>query len=124
MAPTSAGSGSSVGRGVLAGLMPLIRLVIVFAIMLALPTVARLALSSAGFATQNEVEIIATAVLLLVAAIVYTASLAGAFRRMRTWRESGRGAQATAALWTLVATALVVALPVIVAVLWPQHPAP
>ncbi len=124
MVPSSAGSGGSVGRGVLAGLMPLIRLVILFAITFALPTVARLALSATGFATQNLVEIIATAVLLLVAAVVYAASLVGAFRRMRAWRESGQGAQATAALWTLMTTAVIVALPVIVAVLWPQHPSP
>lgn len=124
MAPSSAGSRGSVGRGVLAGVLPLIRLIVLFVIMLALPTVARLALSSADFGTQQMVVLIATAVLLLVAAVVYAVSLVRTFRRMRVWRESGLGVQATAALWALVATALIVALPLTVAALWPQHPAP
>lgn len=124
MTPSHAGSGGSIGGGVLAGLMPLIRLVILFAIALVLPTVARLVLSSADFGTQQAVVLIATAVLLLAAAVLYAVSLVGTFRRMRAWRESGQGTQATAALWTLVVTALVVALPVVVAALWPQHPAP
>ncbi len=104
--------------------MPLIRLAILFVIALALPTVARLALGSVDFATLDAVVIIASAVMLLVAAAVYAVSLVGVFRRMRAWRERGQDAQATAAQWTLVATGVVVALPVMVAVLWPQHPAP
>ena len=119
--PTSRGS---VGRGLLAGLTPLIRLVVLLALALALPTVARLALAAQSFATQQAVEVIALAAMLVLAAIVYAVSLVGTFRRMRVWRESGREAQATAALWMLVATVLIVALPVIAAVLWPQHPAP
>ncbi|HEX6800600.1 MAG TPA: hypothetical protein VF116_23005 [Ktedonobacterales bacterium] len=123
-AGSAPGSRDDVRRGLLAGLTPLIRLVVLFAIALALPTVARLALGAQGFATQQEVEVIALAAMLLVAAIVYAASLVGVFRRMRSWRESGHTTQATAALWTLAATALIVALPVVLAALWPQHPAP
>ena len=128
MPRSTVGSGSDtrddVGRGVLAGLMPLIRLVVVFALALALPTLARFVLSTKSFATQQAVDVIGVAVMLLVAVIVYGVSLSAALRRTRGWRETGRLAQATAALWTLTATALIAALPVIVAVLWPQHPAP
>lgn len=125
--PTAASAPSTRGdvrRGLLAGLTPLIRLIVLFAIALALQTIIRFALSSQSFAAQQEVEVIALAAMLLMAAIVYAASLVGVFRRMRAWRESGYAAQATAALWMLVVTALIVTLPVIVAALWPQHPAP
>lgn len=128
MAQSTAGSAprsrGNVRRGLLAGLTPLIRLVVLFAISLALPTVIRLALSAQGFATQQAVEVIALAAMLLVAAIVYAASLVGVFRRMRAWRESGHATRATSALWMLVVTALIVALPVVLAALWPQHPSP
>lgn len=124
MAPSTGGSENTVGRGLLAGLMPLIRLVVLLALAVILPLIARLVLGGQGFATQQEVAVIALVVMLLIAAIVYTISLVGVFRRMREWRESGKWASATAALWALVATALIVVLPVIVAVLWPQHPAP
>lgn len=124
MAQRTAGSRDDVRRGLLAGLTPLIRLVVLFAVALALPMVIRLALSSQDFATRQEVEVLALAAVLMVAAFVYAASLVGVFRRMRSWRESGHITQASAALWMLAATALIVALPVVFAALWPQHPAP
>lgn len=112
-----------VGRGLLAGLTPLIRLVVLLAIAVALPVVARLALGAQNFATQQAVAVIGFVVILLIAAVVYAVSLVGVFRRMRVWQKSGRATRATAALWALLITTLIVTLPVIIAVLWPQHPA-
>jgi uncharacterized membrane protein YidH (DUF202 family) len=111
-------------RGSLAGLIPLLRLIVMLAVAVALPLIARLVTGAQTFATQQSAVVIAFAVGLVLAAVVYTASLVGVFRRLRTWREDGRDVSATAALWMLAVTALIVALPVIVAAVLPQHPAP
>ena len=111
-------------RGILAGLMPLARLVVLLGVALALPAVTRLVTSSQAFGVQQTVAVITFVVGLLLAAGVYAISIVGVYRRMQAWREAGRGVPATAALWTLVVTALVVVAPVVVATALPQHPAP
>jgi hypothetical protein len=121
---TAQSAQGNVPRGIVAGLVPLLRLIVALAVALALPLVARLATNTQSFAVQQNAAVIAFAVGLVVAAVVYAVSLVGAFRRLRVWSEAGRGTQATTALWMLALTALIVALPIIVAAVVPQHPAP
>jgi hypothetical protein len=112
------------GRGILAGFVPLVRLIVMLIVAFALPLVARLVTGSQSFAVQQSAAVIAFAVGLVLAAIVYAVSLVGAFGQLRAWREDGRDISATSALWMLALTALIVALPIIVAAVLPQHPAP
>jgi hypothetical protein len=121
---TAQSAQGDVAHGIIGGLMPLLRLIVALAVALALPLVARLATNTQSFAFQQNAAVIAFAVGLVLAAVVYAVSLIGTFRRMGVWSEAERGAQATAALWMLALTALIVALPVIVAAVVPQHPAP
>lgn len=112
------------GGGILAGFVPLVRLILMLVVALALPLVTRLVTGSQSFAVQQSATVIALAVGLVLAAIVYAVSLVGAFRQLRAWREVGRGVSATASLLALAATVLIVALPIVVAAVLPQHPAP
>jgi hypothetical protein len=120
-APTQTGT---VRRGILTGVMPLARMIILSALVLVLSIAARLVTQSQSFGVQQGSVIITFAVALVIAAIVYTASLIGAFRRIRAWSQVGLDTTANAALWTVAVTALVVVAPIVVAAILPQHPAP
>jgi hypothetical protein len=104
--------------------MPLARLILIFALALLLTLLARAATASLDFAVQQAAAVITLAAGLAAAAVIYALSLVGVFRRMADWRADGHTAQASAALWALAVTALIVVLPIIVAALVPQHPAP
>lgn len=116
--------GGDLRRGILAGLVPLAGLIVLFAIALALAIATRLVTGSLAFGVRQVATVIALAVGLVLAAVVYAISIVGVYRRMRAWREAGRDVAAAAALWTLAVTALIVLAPVIVAAVLPQHPAP
>jgi hypothetical protein len=45
-------------------------------------------------------------------------------RHVALWQQEAAELQARATLWALVITALIVMLPVVLAVVVPQHPAP
>jgi hypothetical protein len=104
--------------------MPLARLILIFALALLLTLLVRAATTSLDFAVQQAAAVITLAAVLAAAAVIYALSLVGVFRRIADWRAHGYTAQASAALWTLAVTALIVVLPIIVAALVPQHPAP
>jgi hypothetical protein len=56
--------------------------------------------------------------------IAYAIALVRVWRRITSWRLAGQGRQAAGALSSLAITALVVVLPVVLALLLPQQPAP
>ncbi len=89
-----------VRRGLLVGLTPLVRLVIIAVTVLVL---------GAG---------------LLLAVVMFGAGCARALRQVGSWQRAGDASPAAVALWSLGATALLVLLPVLLALLLPQHPAP
>jgi len=43
---------------------------------------------------------------------------------VKIWQRDGTTRQANAASWALTATALIIVLPVLLAIILPQHPAP
>jgi hypothetical protein len=45
-------------------------------------------------------------------------------RRVAAWQQAGAAVQADAALWALGATSLVIVIPILLAILLPQHPFP
>lgn len=116
-------AGGSVPRGVLTGLMPLLSLVI-FGLALLLTAGVRIATASQGFFAQQRYAVIVLSIGLALAAIAYAVLCRLALRRARAWLLDGSGRAAVAAYWALGVTALVVLLPVLLALLLPQHPAP
>jgi hypothetical protein len=113
-----------VRRGLLVGLTPLVRLVIIAGVALLLTALARALTASVGFFTQQQVTVLVLGAGLLLAAVMYGAGCVRALRQVGTWQRAGDASPAAVALWSLGATALLVLLPVLLAWLLPQHPAP
>lgn len=113
-----------VGRGLLVGLIPLGLLAAVVGMTIPLTALARQLYEGAGFFAQQQAAVIVLSVGLLLAIAVFAVTIWRVLRRVAAWQQSGAMMQAHAALWALSATALLVVLPVVLAVLLPQHPAP
>lgn len=115
---------SSGWRGVLVGLIPLGLLASIVAITLLVTTLARQLVAGSGFFAQQQTALIALIVGLVLAIVVYTVAIWRVLRRVKSWQRDGITTQANAALWALTATALITVLPVLLALILPQHPAP
>ena len=111
-------------RGAVKGLAPVGLLVVVMALGIALTIGARLAIGPHGFDLEQEVVVLVLAVTVLVAAVVYTIACVQALRRVRALERAGKQARARGVLWALALTAVMVIVPVVVAAVIPQHPAP
>ena len=115
---------SSIWRGVLVGLIPLGLLAGIVAITLLVTALARQLVAGSGFFVQQQTALIALIVGLVLAIVVYAVSIWRVLRRVKIWQRDETTKQANAALWALTATALIVVLPVLLAFILPQHPAP
>src|SRR5260370_40866806 len=113
-----------VRRGLLAGLTPLVRLVIIAGVALFLTALARALTTSLGFFTQQQVSVLVLGAGLLLAIVMFGAGCARALRQGGSVQRAGDASPAAVALWSLGATALLVLLPVLLALLLPPHPAP
>ncbi|HLX57510.1 MAG TPA: hypothetical protein VKR83_10825 [Ktedonobacteraceae bacterium] len=111
------------GTPVLMGLMPLLALLVVVSATLLAVALVRQLTAAAGFFTQQQVSLIFLICGLALAALVYIVALTRTCRRIATWQARG-DRRARAALLALLATALIVALPVVLAIVLPQSPAP
>ena len=111
-------------QGVLAGLIPLALLLLIVAVTLVLTALARQLLASSGFFAQQQASVIVLIAGLVVALVVYIVAIVRTMRNISSWQRSGARGQARAALLALGCTALVVLLPVVLAIVLPQHPAP
>jgi ABC-type nickel/cobalt efflux system permease component RcnA len=85
---------------------------------------ARQLYEGAGFFAQQQAAVIVLSAGLLLAIAVFAVAIWRVLRLVATWQQNGARMQANAALWVLSATALLVVLPVVLALLLPQHPAP
>ena len=83
----------------------------------------RVATSGLGFLTQLPVLNVTSMLCLVALAVGFTLVSVRVFRRARVRREAGESTAANAVLWGLAASALLVLVPVLVAILLPQHPA-
>jgi hypothetical protein len=104
--------------------MPLAVAVVCVAATVGLTVVARQLLARSGFFATQRACVIVLAGGSIVSALLYAAAGIRALRRVRAWQHEGRTACAGGGLCGLGMTALVVALPILLAVLLPQHPAP
>lgn len=115
--------GSDTLRGALLGLVPLGLLVLIIAIALALAALGRQLFATSGFFAQQQAAVIILVAGFVLALVVYGIAIVLTLRRVASWQQSGIAARARAALWSLGITALIVILPLLLAILLPQHPA-
>ena len=111
-------------RGLRGGLMPLAVVVVCVTATVGLTVVARHLLAGSGFFAAQRACVIVLAGGSVVSALLYASASLRALRRVRAWQQDGRTARAGGGLCGLGLTALVVALPILLTVLLPQHPAP
>jgi len=111
-------------RGVLVGLIPLGLLAGIVAITLLVTTLVRQLVAGSGFLVQQQSALIALIVGLILAIVVFALASWRILRYVKIWQRDGTTTQANAALWALTATALIIVLPVLLALILPQHPAP
>ncbi len=106
------------------GLLPLILLIGLSLLTFALVIAVRQSLSPADFLTQQRVDLIMLVSGILLALIVYSVAIRLTLRRVSVWQQQGLTQQARIVLWELAGTALFIVLPLILAIILPQHPAP
>ncbi len=114
----------SIWHGVLVGLIPLGLLAGIVAITLLVTLLARQLAAGSGFFVQQQTALLALIIGLALAIIVYAVSIWRVLRHVKSWQREGTTTQANAALWALTTTALITVLPVLLALLLPQYPAP
>jgi hypothetical protein len=111
-------------RGALIGLVPLGLLVAAIVVTVLLTALPRLLISNGDFYAQQQASEIILIAGLALSLGLYVVALWRVLRMVRIWQQVGAMIQGRAALWALTFTALVVVVPLIVALLIPQHPAP
>lgn len=119
---TSSSQGESVTRGILTGLAPLVMFAVLGALAVLATILVRSLTAGEAFLSQQPMLLAILGIILLIAFIVWVAACRWALRRARAWEQSGALAQASATLWALGASAIILLLPVILALVIPQHP--
>lgn len=80
---------------------------------LLLTTLIRHLTAPDGFFVEQQINVIAVIVGLVLVAIVYTMGIVRMLRKIRTWEREGKTALATRGLWALGITAIIIALPML-----------
>jgi hypothetical protein len=109
--------------GILTGLVPLAFFAGLGALAVVAMILARMLTTGEAFLAQQTVLVGTLGIGLLVSFGAWIAGCIWALRRARTWERIGAPLQAAATLWTLGVSAIILLLPVLLAVLIPQHPA-
>ncbi len=121
--PSAEAKGGAV-RGALIGLIPLELLAGVVLVAIVVTALARDLADDGSFFVQQQTALIILIVGLVLAIVVFALAVWRVVRQIAAWQRTGVAVQANAALWALGATALVIVVPVLLAVLLPQHPFP
>lgn len=121
--PSAERTGSAV-RGALIGLGPLGLLAGFVALAVVLTALARALVADAGFFAQQQAALSTLIAGLVLAILIFAIAVWRVLRRVAAWQQAGAAVQASAALWALGTTALVIVIPILLALLLPQHPAP
>lgn len=117
-------TGREVIHGVLVGLVPLLALALLVTITIVLTTLIRQSTLADGFFVWERNALITLIAGLVVALIVYIVALVKVLQTIARWITGRFTIRSAAALWTLAISAIVVILPVIIAIVLPQSPAP
>ena len=121
--PSVEAKGSAL-HGVLIGLIPLGLLAGVVLLAVIATAIARTLTASGGFYVQQEAALITLIVGLVLAIVVFAIACWRVLRQVAAWQKASVTVQANAALWALGASALVIVVPILLALLLPQHPFP
>lgn len=125
--PAAAGlpwSAHTFWRGLGIGFVPLALLIAAVATTIALTTLARLVSAPAGFLVWQWIVAGVWVVGLVISTAVFLYAAFRVLRRAKGWQRDGQFSQASGTFWALGVTALLVLLPLLVAFVFPQHPAP
>jgi hypothetical protein len=123
---TTGASGATAGnilRGIGVGLAPVVFLYLGALVIFGAISLIRVATTDLGFLTQLPILNVTSMLGLVTLAVGFTLVSVRVFRRARRWRQDGEATAANPVLWGLVVSALLVFVPVLLAVLLPQHPA-
>ncbi|MGZ3609861.1 MAG: hypothetical protein ACXWPS_05550 [Ktedonobacteraceae bacterium] len=123
-APQAVEAKGSALHGVLIGLIPLGLLAGFVLIAVVATALARELTAGGGFYVQQEAALITLIAGLVLAIVVFAIACWRVLHQVGLWQKAGAAIQATATLWTLGFTALVIISPILMAILLPQHPAP
>ncbi len=110
-------------RGFFIGLIPLLLLIIVVASTYLLTAFARQLTASSGFFAQQQAAVIVLLAGFVVALVVSVVAIIVMMKRVKAWQQEGASRLARGMLLALGVTALVVLMPVVLAIVLPQHPA-
>src|SRR5579875_439322 len=116
--------GGEVLYGILSGLIPLFLLGSITTLAVILTALVRQTFNSDGFFVWQRDVLITLSACMVLALLAYVVSLVVILRRAAGWQRAGLRVRSAATLWALFATAWIVLLPVILATVIPQHPAP
>jgi len=119
----SGGAADNILRGVGVGLAPAAFFYAGILVGFGVVSLLRVATPGLGFLTQLPILNVVSALCLVALAVGFTLVSVRVFRQARRWREDGETTAANAVLWGLAVSALLVLVPVLVAILLPQHPA-
>lgn len=111
-------------HGALVASAPLAVLAVSVAVGVVLTSLVRSWSAGLGFFTQQTATLTVLAGGGVAAASAYAIACNRVLRRIRAWQLADRRHPATAAMAGLCLTALIVALPVLILTMLPQHPAP
>ncbi len=121
---SSAEMKGSAARGAWVGLGPLGLLAVFVALAVILTALARQLAAGSGFFAQQQAELSTLIAGLVLAIVVFAIAVWRVLRQVAAWQQAGAAVQANAALWALGTTALVIVIPILLAILLPQHPFP
>lgn len=116
--------GATLVRGLARGLLPLVLAAGVVVLALVLEIAAGHLTAGQDFFAQQRLAVIILIAGMLAAVATYIASCILALRQVTRWQRDGSLAAVRGALVGLAVTAIAVLLPVLLAALLPQHPAP
>jgi len=114
----------NMGRGFILGMSPLAPLILVVVLTVALSALARQVTVGGGFYLQQWAAGIVVILGLLAGIAALIVFSVRTLRQVKRWQQTGEQVQANAALWGLAVVALVVLLPLLLAIFIPQQPAP
>lgn len=111
-------------RGILLGLFPLLLLAIVVVVTLLITALARQWVASSGFFMQQQAALIVLIAGFILAILAFAIAIWRVSEQIKDWQQDGVVKPARAALWVLGITALIIVLPILLAIVLPQNPAP
>ncbi len=110
-------------RGLLTGLVPLAQLIVGLVLSLTITAAPRFLIASQDFAVQQIVLPLVLGLSLLATIAAYAWGTVRTWQAAKLWRQAGELEQFRGAVWALGMTGILILLPFVLAVVWPQSPA-